>query len=369
MHITSVAEVSQTGRRRLRRFAAWLIRSAVAGGLILFFFSSPNEFIYLVEGAFVGFFTGPIVWLLKSSALLAIVYVLAALMSSRKTPVLYLRRFGLSDANRMLARAINGGLVRQHRVITLDDSDFVPLEVPRIERILSRFGIPFALLVFLLAVNSLTGGQGLGLPNGLVVRIMYWFPIAGIWLYQFWLFCLPLLALIVIVLAVLIYRWRIRRSLKVEIRSAEQIPRCLIRVQGLAGWLRRPSIAAPQALVVRVVDKLWQELVSELAERVRLVICDVSEPTDNLIWEVERMSARPEIRCVFVGNGPMVQSWVRQTSEDDMETPPSRMKSLLREQTILVFDPARRLAQRRFNQSLRNRLESILNQATLPARV
>jgi hypothetical protein len=159
--IASDVRVSQTRLRRLGRSVAWVIRYAVVGGLILFFFTFRNEFIYLAERAFIGFFTGPIVWLLKSLAILATVYVLAALMSSRKTPVLYLRRFGLSDANRTIAQAINGGLGRQYRVITLDDSDFVPLEVPRIERILSRFGIPFALLVFFLAVDSLTGGQGL----------------------------------------------------------------------------------------------------------------------------------------------------------------------------------------------------------------
>ena len=74
------------------------------------------------------------------------------------------------------------------------------------------------------------------------------------------------------------------------------------------------------------------------------------------------MSASPEIKCLFVGNGPKVEIWVRQTSENDMETSASRMKSLLQEQTILVFDPARRFAQRRFNQSLRSRLENVSDQ-------
>jgi uncharacterized NAD-dependent epimerase/dehydratase family protein len=108
-----------------------------------------------------------------------------------------------------------------------------------------------------------------------------------------------------------------------------------------------------------VVAKLWQEAVSELAKQVHVVICDVSKPTNNLKWEVEDMLARSKVRCVFVGDGAMVHAWAHANYDSNLATPASRLKSRLQDQTILVFDPARRFAQRRFNRNLRNSLENV----------
>ena len=118
---------------------------------------------------------------------------------------------------------------------------------------------------------------------------------------------------------------------------------------------------APQALVIKVVDRLWQEVVSELADHTHLVICDVSQPTNNLKWEVENMLARRNVRCVFVGDSPMVQTWAQADSDSNLEAPAARMKSLLHGQTILVFDPSQQFAQRKFNRNLRNSLENVSN--------
>jgi hypothetical protein len=262
----------------------------------------------------------------------------------------------------MITRAIEGGLGRQYRVLTLDDSDFAPLEVPRIERIASRAGIPFAIALLLVGIIEVTGGQGaLHLPGGLVAIIDYLIPLG----YGAFLLALPFEALTVIGAAVLLYRWRIRRSFKVEIRSPEQLQHCLIRVKRLSGWLRRPPMVAPQALVIRVVDELWQKVVSDLAEQVHLVIFDVSEPTINLEWEVQNVLARPTVKCVFVGDGPMVQNWAQTRSDSNSgqpansETPASRMRIPLQDQTVLVLDPAQRFAQRRFNRNLRTSLENV----------
>ena len=360
MQIANDVALNQAGlRRRWRRIGARVLRLAVAVGLLGSVFTFPIVFWVSFSAGMVLYASSTLertIFLLVFVAVLAALYVLIALLSSRKTPVLYLRRFGLSGANRMITKAIEGGLGRHYRVLTLDDSSFKPLEVPRIERILSRIGIPMVVMLFLVTLSSF---GFLGLPYTLQAILFLVFPFAygygGIVL-------LPLLLMLMpIVVAILVYRWRIRQSFKLEIGSAEEIHRCLIRVQGLAGWLRRPSLIAPQALVVKVIDKLWQDAVSQLADGVRLVICDVSEPTNNLIWEVERMSARPEVTCLFVGNGPMVRRWVQETVDAGAETPSSRMKSLLQEQTILVFDPTRHFAQRSFNRNLRNSLDNLMD--------
>lgn len=383
MQIVSDVRLNRVAiKRRRLLLGAPLLRLATAASAVFyvakFFFTSSADFsdmppfaviAYCVTSAITPAFIPLEVALYGTSAfqrvlglleffiILLISYLLIVLMSNRKVQVLYLRRFGLSAANRMITQAIEGGLGRRYRVLTLDDTDFQPLEVPRIERILSRIAIPCAVLILFLAVFSEIGGQGLGLPDAVTVRIIGWFGLG----LMGELLRVPLFTLMVVGVIILIYRWRIRQSLKLEIRSVEHIHRCLIRVRRLGGWLRRPSIMAPQALVVKVVDSLWQQTVSELVEQISLVICDVSEPTSNLTWEVENISARPEVACVFVGNAPAVHSWVEQIFGADVETAASRMKRLLHGQTIVVFDPARRFAQRRFNRSLRNSLENVWN--------
>jgi hypothetical protein len=367
MYITSDIALNQDGlKRRRRRFRARVLRLVAAGSLIAYVFIFPLGALGAVSMAFIplelvlyGSARDRIVWLPVCLAGVAAVYVMIALISSRKTPVLYLRRFGFRDANRMITRAIEEGLGRQYRVLTLDDSDFAPLEVPRIERIVSRLGIPLALLLLVVGIIEVTGGQSvLHVPTTLVAIIDYLVPLG----YAAFLLALPFVTLMVLAAVVLVWRWRIRRSFKVEIRSAKQLERCLIRVKRLTGWLRRPSMVAPQALVIRVVDQLWQEVVSDLAEQVRLVICDVSEPTANLEWEVESMLARPRVKCLFVGEGPMVRNWAQTDSDSKSETPVSRMRILLQDHTVLVFEPAQRFAQRVFNRNLRNSLENASNQ-------
>src|SRR5215468_1731792 len=156
MEIASDVALNQTGlKRRRRRLSARLVRLAVAAGLIGLVFTSPSEAIYLLALTSMPLMMlyGELSVLERSLLVLlylagiSVLYVLIALMSSRKIPILYLRKFGLSRANRMVTRAIEGGLGRQYRVLTLDDSDFKPLEIPRIERILSRVAIPIALLL------------------------------------------------------------------------------------------------------------------------------------------------------------------------------------------------------------------------------
>src|SRR5262249_42645581 len=280
MEIASDVALNQTGlKRRRRRSSARLVRLAVAAGLIGLVFTSPSEAIYLLALTSMPLMMlyGELSVLERSLLVLlylagiSVLYVLIALMSSRKIPILYLRKFGLSRAKRMVTRAIEGGLGRQYRVLTLDDSDFKPLEIPRIERILSRVAIPIALLLLLVTLVSFMGGEKLGLPEPVVVRLFYWLPFA--YGYGGILLIWPLLTLIAIVFAVLVYRWRIRRSFKLEIRSREQIYGCLIRAQRLGRWLMRPSMMAPQALVVKVIDELWQEAVSTLAEGLKESMC------------------------------------------------------------------------------------------------
>src|SRR5712671_2843955 len=78
------------------------------------------------------------------AACMVLLYVSANLFSSRKYPVLYLRRFGMPE-NAKIRGAVKGGLGRTFRLIALDDSRFAQVGMPLSERIVGFLGIPLVL--------------------------------------------------------------------------------------------------------------------------------------------------------------------------------------------------------------------------------
>ena len=118
---------------------------------------------------------------------------------------------------------------------------------------------------------------------------------------------------------------------------------------------------APQAVVVNVVDELWQETVSQLATYVRLVIVDVSEPTANLIWELEQVFTNPQIICLLVGDGLMVRKWIEEDDDLHLTSAHSRMKALLQARTILVCEPQEHSSQRTYARNLSRWLDNVAN--------
>src|SRR5215471_2016118 len=101
------------------------------------------------------------------------VYVVLVLASPRKPIVLFLRRFRLQQVSEAISEAIEGGLGRHGRVVTLDDGHFVPLEVPRLERRLARYAPPFPTLVGVAVVALAVWGTS-------VVFGRYGFSITGV---------------------------------------------------------------------------------------------------------------------------------------------------------------------------------------------
>src|SRR4051794_24099463 len=62
-----------------------------------------------------------------------------------KLTIVYLRRFRLSAAQVVVTAALEQGLSKQYRVVTLDDGNFPPMEVPRLYRRISRYAWPVLL--------------------------------------------------------------------------------------------------------------------------------------------------------------------------------------------------------------------------------
>jgi hypothetical protein len=66
----------------------------------------------------------------------------------------------------------------------------------------------------------------------------------------------------------------------------------------LAQWSRR--VFRPRLVVLRVASNIWRQTVSRMASVSSVALIDVSEPTGNLIWEIEELTRRSQTKCVFI---------------------------------------------------------------------
>ena len=336
--MTLVDAVSLTPESQRRRTARLLrvgaILLAALGSLPLFL-----DINALFAFALVG---GPIVPLFC-------LYLAIAVAGGRKSLVVYLRRFGRTRSGQAVTTALESGVSRRHRIVTLDDSRFPPLEVPPWERRLSRYG-PALLAVTLLALFVVT------------VRVLrqqgdyLW-----LWLSQS---MIPLLvaslwSVLTTFLLLVIHRYRIRRLARGRIASQADLDACASRLAGLSAWWRAPAIAAPQATVLSVDDRMWQRTVEEIVGDGSAVLIDVSEPTSNLVWEIETVLRDAPTRTVFVGDRAVVTRWSEDAAKAADSESARRIQMLLQGRPILTYDVADRKGRRSFRRSLMRALDNV----------
>src|SRR5437016_4763502 len=60
-------------------------------------------------------------------------------------------------------------------------------------------------------------------------------------------------------------------------------------------------VFAPRLAVVTISTALWQRTVLTLATTTPIALFDVSQPSGNLLWEIDQLTPVPGMRCIFVG--------------------------------------------------------------------
>jgi hypothetical protein len=221
--------------------------------------------------------------------------------SGQKLTVLYLRRFRLGPAQAVVTAALEQGLGKHYRVVTLDDASFPPMEVPRLYRRFSRYGglaiWSIGMIVFFFIVTVLVASSGptiLGAIAGLMLAGMsFLMPGAPIVFSA---------ALFVVSAALLLQRWRVRRRSKLSALSAADMDCCEQAVAELASWSKRSAWNAPRVTIVKVSDTLWRLVVARLVGRANVVLFDLSESTANMEWEFALLAQRSFKHTVFIAN-------------------------------------------------------------------
>ena len=85
--------------------------------------------------------------------------------------------------------------------------------------------------------------------------------------------------------------------------------------------VRRQSrtVFGARLAVLTVSSAIWQETVTGIAELCAIPLIDISEPTENVLWEVEELVRRFGDRCVFIGAYDRLQELTTREPDHLME--------------------------------------------------
>jgi hypothetical protein len=294
------------------------------------------------------------------------------LIRGRRRLGLYLRKFGFAETTRMVSHALGSAVGRSLRLVTLDDSLAAPLGAGRARRRLA--GIVWLLATGLVAwlVYYLYGGPfdrdvqravdaqaqvgdaqaevghdwfsgfGEALGAGLSAGLSAAFAAAAIALMVLIVLCLALTVGVLGGGSYLASR-RAEQSASRALTDERKVDKA---ARALAAGGRR--IFAARLVVVAVPTPFWQRAVHALATVSDVVVIDVSQPGESLVWEIRNIKPLFDSRCVLVGARDHVAA---------LNGPESHglLARLLDGEEIIAYGSDRR----RFARALRHRLAQL----------
>ena len=119
--------------------------------------------------------------------------------------------------------------------------------------------------------------------------------------------------------------------------------------------------------VLTVNSSVWQETVSVMAHTCEVPLIDISEPTANVLWEIEELQRRFGDRCVFIGAHSRLQDLICQEPDDVKR----RLLTFLDDRQVLAYTAGAR-GTKRFVRALSSTLDRhvrrpLPNHKALPA--
>ncbi len=285
---------------------------------------------------------------------------------SKKVPALYLRRFGLSIANESVIAALERTLGVRYRVIALDDSNFTEIGVPKVTRkIIKVLGIAILSIGIILWAHysakwfaSYTDPSAWTRSAAMFLRtggMSFYFERLSV-MFSF-LFGLMTFFLLLIFLVL------IHKTSGQKVFRKSDLSKLKDRIEMLSSLMLRPGIFAPQTTVVLAKDKYWKLTVEMLSRQVGAIILDISVPTENLIWELEQCTKISSSKIILIGEKRLLMEW---SSSDEgwasellarEEKTKAKMMQLIKDRTILVYNPGDQKTSLFFAQNLHRLLD------------
>jgi hypothetical protein len=147
------------------------------------------------------------------------------------------------------------------------------------------------------------------------------------------------------------------------IREAEQSKSIAVRslaeirsaAQAIA--VRSRKVFGPRLVVVRSAGHVWQDAVRELAALAAVQLIDISDPTENVLWEIDELQRRGHT-IVLIGHAERVAPLAAGSAEAARTSIQRRLAQLLDGREVLAYTTDRRGLER-FARALRGMLLDI----------
>jgi hypothetical protein len=161
--------------------------------------------------------------------------------------------------------------------------------------------------------------------------------------------------------ATALFSWSSYRSYKkAELKKSTTIERPdQIEPVVMAILKRSRKILAPRLVVVRVAHNIWKDVVSQLAAASAVVLIDVSETGEGLLWEIENLKAGHSHQWILVGqHDALIRLSAGNAIDGSIE---QRLLALLDGSNILAYTGDEPRQMKRFANLLRASLDTIEN--------
>jgi hypothetical protein len=257
-----------------------------------------------------------------------------ALAAGRKELVLFLRRFGNEALNDSVRDLVQTVLRKRARLVTLDDSAFVPLG-PRWR----------GLAVSLIPSGIVLGAIGLGYAefakvaqSELEEETPFGTALALIQL------GIAFIGLVAGLTAILLFAAALRARFldRMVVHDDSSRARVLKRLRKLRSLARAPMIAAPMATVVSVTDPEWQATVASMARMCDVTLIDISQPREAIRWELATL-LETHVRIVLLAQREALARWWSVTRDDVDGRLAAELRSLAAGLPLVRYDEPDRL--------------------------
>jgi hypothetical protein len=329
------------------------------------------------------------------------------LLRRNRTLILLLRRFGHDDAQSAVTFAVLQTIGAFWRVVTLDDAEMTPIGVPATTRRLFRVGhftstyvlaigyflglrmFPILILSLWAVVAIASAGPAIEYAQTGTTRWEAWarllepyfttltsvfewrLPFAEVGPTLHGLFALLIIAAAIsfatlaVTTAALILALpfstvlfflsstadavrEAERSKTVTVTSATEVQQA-----ALAIVRRSRQVSGPRLVVLRVASNVWQHAVRQLVSVCSVTLIDISDPTENVLWELEELITRRNSKHVFVAHHARAVALA--SSDAGLTSVERRLAALLAGREVLAYTTDRR-GLRRFARALRDKL-------------
>jgi hypothetical protein len=234
------------------------------------------------------------------------------LMRSHRRMVLFLRRFRYSPASAAVSYATRT-IGASWRLVTLDDAQITPVGVAEPvgtglqaqQRLGTRID-QWARTATSIAIGvMLCGGCAVVTPAYLIGGVAGLEKLADEGMLTILMYGLLATSLVVVLAGAVVISMSFGQLVTIPLQTAEEAKTRTVgpgQVADVAAEVSRQSQRAlnPRLTVLSVPTEQWQQLVQELCGKAFAAIVDVSEPSDQVLWEIEELGRHPAVHAVFV---------------------------------------------------------------------